>query len=129
MKVHNALLDGAAGLFIFVNAATTFAIAERQPPSPNPPAQGQRLEAHDGDTVILEGDARVNIVRRRHAHVRAVFNQAQQWLVLLVRYASDAGTERQGVDETFSFQTVSGDWPLDARWEGDAVLDQYSINA
>src|SRR5256886_1329273 len=67
------------------------------PPSPNPPVQGQRLEARDGDTVILEGDARVNIVRRRQAHVRAVFNQAQASLLLLVSHVvADAGTAGLG---------------------------------
>ena len=127
MKQHNARLCSAAGLVIVLNAATTSTIAGQQPPSPNPPVQGQRLEARDGDTVILEGDARVNIVRRRQAHVRAVFNQAQASLLLLVSHVvADAGTAGQGVDETFTFQALSGAWPLGARWEGDAVLEQYS---
>ncbi len=126
MKQHHARLCSAAGLVIVLNAATTSTIAGQQPPSPDPPVQGQRLEARDGDTVILEGDARVNIVRRRDGHVRALFNQAQQRLILLVSYAADAGTVRQVVDETFTFRALNGEWPLGARWEGDAVLDQYS---
>ena len=127
MKQHHARLCSAAGLVIVLNAATTSTIAGQQPPSPDPPVQGQRLEARDGDTVILEGDARVNIVRRRQAHVRAVFNQAQASLLLLVSHVvADAGTAGQGVDESFTFQALSGAWPLGARWEGDAVLEQYS---
>ena len=128
MKQHNARLCSAAGLVIVLNAATTSTIAGQQPPSPSPPVQGQRLEAHDGDTIILEGDASVNIVRRRQAHVRAVFNQAQESLLLLVSHVVDAGTAGQGVDETFTFHALNGEWPLGARWEGDAVLEQYSTN-
>ena len=128
MKLQSAALS-AAGLFILLSAAADGAIADQQTPSRSAPVHGQRLEAHDGDTVILQGNARVNIVRRRQAYVRAVFNQAQQWLVLLVSYVADAGARRQGVDDTFAFQAVSGEWPLGARWEGDAVLEEYSINA
>jgi TonB family protein len=87
-------------------------------------AQVQRISAVEGDTVVISGDAQVNIVRTRSAHLRAVFNANEHWLIVLARL-----TDRQqlsaGVDEALMFRQVDGPWPLDARWEGDASLETY----
>ena len=104
-----------------------------QVPSPRPPRQtsepplpqGQRIEVHDGDTVIVRDGARVKLVYRREAHVRAVYNASQHWLLLLVDYATN-GAPDGGVDQSYTFHGLEGDWPLGERWEGSAVVDDYA---
>src|SRR3954470_14423824 len=54
-----------------------------QRPMPN----GRTIDARDGDTIVLDGDERIRIVHRTQAIVRAVFNEAEHWLVLLVDVA------------------------------------------
>ena len=101
--------------------------APRNDPSPQQPASARRITARDGDVVVIDNDARVRIVRRREANVHAIFNAAQAWLVVLVDYidpASKSADDR--VDFTYSFSSVSGDWPLGERWEGTATLEEYS---
>ena len=65
-----------------------------QPPLP----QGQRIDARDGDVIVVEDDARVRIVRRRHAVVRAIYDAANHWLVVLADYASANGGPDGRVD-------------------------------
>ena len=104
-----------------------------QVPSPRPPRptsepplpQGQRIEVHDGDTVIVRDGARVKLVYRREAHVRAVYNASQHWLLLLVDYAKN-GTPDGGVDQSYTFHGLDGEWSLGERWEGSAVIDDYA---
>jgi TonB family protein len=88
-------------------------------------AQPQRIRAVDGDTVVINGDARVNIVRSRSAHIRAVFNADEHWLIVLARL-NDRQQLSTGVDEAFMFREVDGPWSLGARWEGDASVETYS---
>jgi TonB family protein len=90
-------------------------------------AQGQRIEPKDGDVVVVQDGARVKMIRRSNATVRAVFNPAQRWLVILVDSALPGGRAPDGrVDTTYTFNDVTGDWPLGERWEGAAVVDDYS---
>jgi TonB family protein len=97
---------------------------ETQTPLPN----GQRIVARDGDTIVVENGARIRIVRRSDANVRAIFNAAQGWLVLLVDSATpDGGAPDGRVDTTYTFNDVTGEWPLGSRWEGAAVVEDYSI--
>jgi TonB family protein len=118
----------AAIVFFTVNAAITTTRGDQQPPARNPPPQGLRIEARDGDTIVIRDDARVKIVRQRPAHVRAIFNSTGQWLILLVDYRhADAGAGPARADEMFTFNDVTGEWPLGERWEGEAVLEQYAI--
>ena len=128
MNVSSALRWSAVGLAVVLGAGAVKIDARKQSSLRNPPPPGQRLEARDGDTVIVEDDARVTILRRRHARVRAIFNSNQRWLILLASYSPPRGGDSSGrVDETFTFSGISGDWPLESRWEGDGVIEQYSI--
>jgi TonB family protein len=118
----------AAIAFLILNAVITSTSAGQQTAARNPPPPGLRVEARDGDTVVIQDDARVKIVRQRQAHVRAIFNASDQWLILLVHYRhADEGAVPARVDETFTFNDVTGEWPLGERWEGEAVLEQYAI--
>ena len=93
-----------------------------QRPMPN----GRTIDARDGDTIVLDGDERIRIVHRTQAIVRAVFNEAAQWLVLLVDVAH-ADSEPDGtVDLTYNFRDLTGQWPLGARWDGQAVIEEHS---
>jgi TonB family protein len=90
-------------------------------------AQGQRIQPKDGDVVVIEDGARVKMIRRSSATVRAIFNPGQHWLVILVDSAMPGGRAPDGrVDTTYTLNDVTGDWPLGERWEGTAVVDDYS---
>jgi len=93
-----------------------------------PPKGGQRIEAHDGDTVFIRDGGRVRVVRRSEANVRAIYNAAQRWLVLLIDYVDPATSAPDGkVDANYRFDDVDAAWPLGDRWEGSAVIDDYSF--
>jgi len=89
-------------------------------------AAGRSIEARDGDLIVVRDDARVRIVRRRDAVVRAVYNAQQQWLVLLVDQAAPNGLDGR-VEMTYTFNAIEGTWPLEDRWEGPAVVEDYQI--
>jgi TonB family protein len=89
-------------------------------------AQGQRISAKDGDVVVVDGASRVRIVRRSTATVRAIFNPAQHWLVILADIAEPNGAGDGGVDVSYTFHDV-GDWPAGERWEGQATFDEYFV--
>lgn len=97
----------------------------QRPTSPLPP--GNRIAAQDGDVVVVENDARVRIVRRREANVRSVFNAAERWLLLLVDYATPAGSPDGRVDYEYHYRGIEGTWPFGARWEGVATIEDYSM--
>jgi TonB family protein len=90
-------------------------------------AQGQRIPAKDGDVVVINSGAQVRVVKRSDATIRAIFNPAQHWLLILADYAAPNGASDGGVDTTFTFQGLSADWPMGERWEGKAALEEYSI--
>src|SRR5262245_19181821 len=87
---------------------------------------GSTINAHDGDTVLIDDDARVRLIRRRPAHVRVVFDSTQRWLILLARYRPQNGISADVIDG-YTFRDVEGDWTLDPRWEGDTTLEIYSM--
>jgi TonB family protein len=90
-------------------------------------AQGQRIQPKDGDVLVVEDGARVKMIRRNNATVRAVYNAGQHWLVILVDSTLPGGRGPDGrVDATYTFNDVTGEWPLGARWDGTAVVDDYS---
>lgn len=92
------------------------------PPPREPMPEGQRLTAGDGDTIAIEGDARIRIVRRRPAFVRLVANSEQRRAMVIIEYlraAGDAPTRR--ASRMYSFEALDGQWPLPARWEGAAA--------
>jgi TonB family protein len=115
-----------AAPFVFTVAVT--AQLPHYGPEQPPPPQGQRIEAKDGDTIVLRGSARVRVVHRSEGQVRAIYNAEQQWLILLVDYVDpQTGAPDGGVDSSYRFDAVSGAWPLGERWDGSAVIDEYTM--
>lgn len=109
-------------------AVSAFAQTTRPLPPKDPLPNGQRIEAKDGDTVVIRRDARVRIVHRNEAAIRAIYNSTQRWLVLLIDYADPkTGVPDGSVDATNTFQDLDGVWPLGERWQGNAIIDEYSM--
>lgn len=96
-----------------------------RPAPQSPPPAGQRLVARDGDTVVIEDEARVKIVRRREANIRLVYNKAEHWLIVLADFVVPNGPDGS-VDMNYSFNDVTGEWPFDERWEGAAAIEEYA---
>lgn len=93
-------------------------------PLPN----GQRVEVKDGDTIVVHGDARIRVIHRSEAIVRAIYSAEQRSLILLADYVDARTSAPDGlVDATYSFEELDGVWPLGARWEGSAVIDDYGL--
>ena len=90
-----------------------------------PPPAGQEIAASDGDRVIVDDDARVQIVRRRQATIRTIYSQEQRLLIMLADYAKPGQFPDGIVDTTFNFYELEGDWPLEPRWEALTTLFQY----
>jgi TonB family protein len=97
------------------------------PLSTEPLPEGQRVIASDGDTVVIEGDARVRIVRRRPAFVRVVANVEQRFVIVLIENLREHGDSPSRLsDKTYEFNGLQEPWPLAARWEGTVWLEEYS---
>src|SRR5688572_33317935 len=107
----------AAGALLLASATLG---AHTQRPAPQ---AGNRIPAHDGDTIVVENDARVKIVRRREANVRAIFEPNERWFVLLVDYVTVTGGPDGRVDTTYNYTGISGDWPMEQRYEGPAIVE------
>lgn len=103
---------------LVVGFSLTMGTADAQTPAP--------IRASDGDVIIVEGDARVRLVRRREATVSAIHNPAERWLILMVDYAQQGKPPDGGIDSDFSFHEVTG-WPLGERWSGAVVIDEYTF--
>ena len=87
---------------------------------------GQRVEVKDGDTILVRGDARVRVIRRSEAIVRAIYNGEQRSLILLADYVDPhTGVPDGFVDSTYHIEDLDGAWPFGERWEGSATLDDY----
>ena len=119
------VVAGAIGIAAVVIPGAAIGAQNRPPARRDPPPQGQRIEARDGDVIVLDDDARVQIVHRKQGVVRALYDRERGWLILLLdaqtRQSSPDGT----VDWSYRFAGVSGDWPLADRWEGTAAIEQY----
>jgi len=88
--------------------------------------EGRRILANDGDTIVVEGESTVRIVRRRPGIVRTIFNPAQGWLLVLADYPPRGASVPDGLtDVYYYFRDITGSWPLAERWEGEAVVDEY----
>ena len=100
--------------------------AQTRPPArPDPPPPGQRLEARDGDIVIVEDDARVQLVQRKQGAGRVVYDAQRGWVMVLLDANSRTSPPDGNVDWSYRFAGVAGEWPLGERWEGPVVVDQY----
>jgi hypothetical protein len=86
---------------------------------------GQEISARDGDRIIVDDDARLEIVRQRQATVRAIFDREQRTLIMLADYARPGEFPDGEVDAAFNFYELEGDWPLPPRWEALATLLQF----
>jgi TonB family protein len=86
-------------------------------------SSGRQIQAADGDTVVVENDDRISVVRQRVARVRVVANEEQNTLILLADWAPSGSTDPDGrVNRTWRFTGVEGRWPFDMRWEGLVTL-------
>lgn len=96
--------------------------AQPQPPLPD----GQRITAADGDTVVIDGEARVRIIRRRPAFVRMVANAEQRFVIILAENLREHGDSPARVSEkSFAFNGLQDPWPFASRWEGTVWLEEY----
>lgn len=91
---------------------------------PEPPPQGQRIEARDGDIIVVENDARVSIVRRQAATVRIVIDQSRRMAIVLADHAFGSRASDGLVDQSWRFELASGTWPIEPRWEGAAAIEE-----
>lgn len=107
-----------AGLIVGISLTTGAADAQTQAP----------IRASDGDVIIVEGDARVRLVRRREANVTAIHSPTERWVLVMADFARGGKPPDGRVDSTFRFHQVSA-WPLGERWSGAIVLDEYSHGA
>ena len=90
------------------------------------PQTQKPIAARDGDVIIMDSADRVRIVRRSEGQVRAIFNQQQKWMVVLVDGGSPATRTPDGrPDWVFALSEVTGEWPLGERWEGNATVEEY----
>ena len=103
-------------------AAVLAQSAPQRPPAPS----GRRITAHDGDIIVVEHDARVRIVHQREATVRVIFDATERWLVMLADFRTPGGAPDGRVDWAYGYTGVTGEWPLDARWEGAATIEEYT---
>ena len=87
--------------------------------------EGRRIEAQDGDLIVTDGDARIRFLRRRNAVVRIIFNSTDRWALMLADYVPLNGKADGYVDQTYNWRGIAGNWPIDERWEGTAVLEDY----
>lgn len=101
-----------------------FAVSDQNSQRPMP--QGRNITGRDGDTILLNGDDRVRIIRRRQAIVRSVFDPSRQWVILIADFAKPDSDPDGLVDTVYSFRDITGAWPLGARWEGQVVIEEHS---
>ena len=93
------------------------------PPRPTRPAEkplpsGDRIEVHDGDTIVLEPGVRVRTIKRHRGDARIVWDATKRWLIVLVDEEPAPGVAPDGeVDMAYVFRDVEGKWPLEPRWD------------
>jgi protein TonB len=110
-----------AAAFLALAAVPAFA---QVTPRRDPPPEGRRLEARDGDVIVVENDDRVSVVRRRPAAARVVVDEARNLIVVLADW-NPPGVGNDGVvDQAWRMSVAEGRWPLDARWEGPVVIEE-----
>ena len=128
MRGGHLLWIGVIGLVIGATVSDTAGQSRTAGPKPQgtSPSQAQPIRAQDGDTILIEGDARIRIVRRRPAVIRTVHNLEKRNLIVLVDYASDTVPADGIVDMTYNFRQLSDGWPIEERWDGSATVEEYT---
>jgi TonB family protein len=117
--LRSAILILLAGLLLPGSPPCSPAAAHAQ--------DSRRIQARDGDLIVIENHDKVRIVRRRQGEIRTVYDAEQDWLLILADYApKPGGVPDGGVDMTYSFSVLTGAWPLGARWQGPAAVEEYS---
>ena len=109
---------------IIVLAFASVATAQ-EPTSRTPPPPGIDISARDGDRIIVDDDARIQIVRRRQATIRTIYSREEQLLIVLVDHSKPGEFPDGQVDWAFNFYQIDGAWPLGQRWEGLTAMFQY----
>ena len=89
----------------------------------------KRIQAKDGDLIVVEDADRVRFVRRRQADVRAIYQPQLKKVVLLIDFAAGHAAPAGQVDEVRTFEELQSDWPFGDRWEGRATIEEYWIFA
>lgn len=97
-----------------------------QPRRPDPLPTGNRITAQDGDTLVIEDDARIRVVRRREADVRIVFNPTERWVLVLADFVGRGGPDGR-VDWQWEYRSIAGEWPWQHRTQGRAAIEEYSM--
>jgi len=75
MCVGRAAVRVALGLVLGAAGVDLGAAQSLPPPEPS----GRQIQAAHGDTIVVEGDDRVTVVRRRQARVRVVAGETSQF--------------------------------------------------
>jgi len=102
-------------------AALPVATADAQPLPAN---TGRVIEAAAGDVVVVPRDAHVTVVTRSQVHARIVHVAARQTLLLMTDPALGFGAGEPEAKGFLRWQ-IQQPWPLEARWEGSATIDEY----
>jgi TonB family protein len=102
-------------------------VGPARPARQDPIPEGRRIEAQDGDIIVVEGSDRVRIARRSEAVVRIVAEMSKGFVLVLADYSDAAAPPDGFVDAAFSLTSVEGEWPLDARWEGAVSIEELTI--
>ena len=85
------------------------------------------IDVRDGDILVIHGSARIPVVRRYQGHVRALHNDTEKWLILMMDVATGPDNPPDGnVDASYTFEQISG-WPLARVWSGSGTIEEYSL--
>jgi len=88
-------------------------------------SQTQRIAAKDGDTIVTDFGAKLQVVRHAEGQARIVYNAAERWVVVLLDHTGTGGRPDGFVDASYYFREVQS-WPWSERVEGAASIDEYS---
>lgn len=105
--------------------ALTSAVVAAQQHQETPAPPGQDIAAQDGDRIIIDHDARIQVVRRREATIRTIFIDQRRLLIVLIDNAKPGRLPDGVVDDAINFYEIEGDWPLGPRWESFTAMLQY----
>ena len=121
--IERAIAIGALALFRGCGSGTAQTVAAGQ--ASTPPPEGRRIEARDGDLIVVDHDARVRMIRRREAVARIIHNSAERWVVLLADFIPAGGRADGMVDFTYAWRQIEGTWPIEERWDGTLFIEDY----